>query len=374
MPTPPSWWRALAAPLAEHRHPIYAADVVATTARLILTTTTSEPRTLLAHARNDAPELVGALTDFFRTHGHLDPPADLAGRRAAARRARRIEATPAPLRPQVRGFADSLLHQREQAQQLGLRPNQLKTVEIRLDAVRDLALHLYAEGHVHWASVTTAQLESFLALAPARRASRLAGLRQFFAYAHRAKAVLHNPADPVTAVQQRGFNGPTLALAQQRALYRRWTTKQDIHPHEAFAGLAALLHAATITELRLLTDTAIDPDHQSVQFPGRSVALPLDDATWGALQRCQEHRRRLGSDNPHLLVTRLTRTRRSPAGAAHVRDSLAPVGLLPRILRSTRLLTLADELDIKVLTTSLGMSYAGVAHYRPGTTPPASFM
>jgi hypothetical protein len=51
MPTPPSWWRDLAAHLAEHRHPIYAADVVATTARLILTTTTSEPRTLLAHAR-----------------------------------------------------------------------------------------------------------------------------------------------------------------------------------------------------------------------------------------------------------------------------------------------------------------------------------
>src|SRR5215212_7667297 len=53
-----------------------------------------EPRALLAHARNDAPELVGALTDFFRTHGHLYPPSDLAGRRAAARRARRIEATP----------------------------------------------------------------------------------------------------------------------------------------------------------------------------------------------------------------------------------------------------------------------------------------
>jgi hypothetical protein len=37
--------------------------------------------------------------------------------------ARRIEATPAPLRPQVTGFADFLLLQREQAQQLGLRPN-----------------------------------------------------------------------------------------------------------------------------------------------------------------------------------------------------------------------------------------------------------
>jgi hypothetical protein len=34
-----------------------------------------------------------------------------------------------------------------------------------------------------------------------------------------------------------------------------------------------------------------------------------------------------------------------------------------RSKRSTRLLTLADELDIKQLTSALGMSYAGVAHY-----------
>ncbi|MGW2426297.1 hypothetical protein ACWC0C_45140 [Streptomyces sp. NPDC001709] len=91
--------------------------------------------------------------------------------------------------------------------------------------------------------------------------------------------------------------------------------------------------------------------------------LPLDNATWTALQRCLDHRSRLQTDNPHLLVTRLTRTTRAPAGAAHIRDSLAPAGLLPRILRSTRLVTLAEELDIKVLTASLGMSYTGVSHY-----------
>lgn len=365
LPTLPSWWNDLAAHLAEHRHPIYAADVVATTARLIRNTSTCDPYRLLAHARNDAPELAGALTDFFRTHGHLNPPPGLTDRRATARRAHRIEATPAPLRPQARGFATFLLLQRERAQQLGLHPSQLKTIEIRLAAVRDLALHLHTEGHTSWASVTTAHLESFLALKPALRAVRLAGLRQFFAYAHRAKAILHNPTDPITAVQQRGFHGPTLALARQRALYRRWATNHGIHPHEAFISLAALLHAASITELRLLTDTAIDPHHHSVHFPGRSVALPLDATTWTALQHCQEHRHQLSSDNPHLLVTRLTQTHRGPAGAAHIRDSLAPVGLLPRILRSTRLLTLADELDAKILTASLGMSYAGVAHYRP---------
>ncbi|MGW0396121.1 hypothetical protein ACWDYJ_35740 [Streptomyces sp. NPDC003042] len=62
-------------------------------------------------------------------------------------------------------------------------------------------------------------------------------------------------------------------------------------------------------------------------------------------------------------MTRLTTITTGPAGAAHIRDSLAPVGLLPRILRPTRLLTLADQLDIKQLTVALGMSYAGAAHY-----------
>lgn len=194
-------------------------------------------------------------------------------------------------------------------------------------------------------------------------------MRQFSAYAHRSKAILHNPTEPITAVQQSGFHPPTLAPAHQRTLYRRWATNHDIHPHEAFIGLAALLHAATTTELRRLTDADIDPHRQSIRFPGRSVHLPLDDATWQALRHCQEHRHRLGSDNPHLLVTRLTRTHHGPAGAAHIRDSLAPVGLLPSILRSTRLLALADELDAKILTVSLGMSYAGVAHYRPNPTP-----
>ncbi|MER5619221.1 hypothetical protein [Streptomyces sp. NPDC002215] len=365
MPAAPPWWSDFAAHLADHRHPIYAADVVATTARLIIATTTGDPGTLLAHAHSNAPELVGALTDFFRTRGHLAPPPDLADQRAATRRTRRIEAIPAPLRPQADAFADFLLLQREQARQLGLHPNQLKTIEIRLDTIRDLALHLHPKGHTSWASITTTDLESFLTLAPDRRASHLAGLRQFFAYAHHSKSILHNPTEPITAVQQRGFHGPTLTAGRQRTLYERWTTNYDIHPHEAFIGLAALLHAATITELRQLTNADIAPDRHSVRFPGRSVHLPLDSATWTALQRCQEHRSRLGTDNPHLLVTRLTRTDNGPAGAAHIRDSLAPVGLLPRILRSTRLLALADELDAKILTVSLGMSYAGVAHYRP---------
>ncbi|MER6218699.1 hypothetical protein ABT213_32285 [Streptomyces sp. NPDC001674] len=261
-------------------------------------------------------------------------------------------------------FAEVLVARRESAGRLGLRPNQLGSVEIRLDTVRDLALHLHAKGHTTWAGVHATDLEAFLARNPARRASWLAGLRQFFAHAHRIGLVLHDPAAAMEAPQPRGFSGSALTLDQQRALYHRWSAGANVLPHEALIGLAALLHAATTTELRHLTLTDIATASRTVRFPGRSVDLALDDATWRALEACLAHRRALHTDNPHVLVTRLTRVTTNSAGAAHIRDSPAQAGLLPRILRSTRLLTLAGELDVKQLTVALGMSYGGTAHYR----------
>ncbi|WBP91415.1 hypothetical protein [Kitasatospora cathayae] len=174
-----------------------------------------------------------------------------------------------------------------------------------------------------------------------------------------------NPSNSPDAPQHCGFRGPTLTLDHQRALYRRWTTNPGTHPHEALIGLAALLHAATTTELRHLTDAAVDTVRRTLHFPGRPnpTPTPLDAATWHALQRCLDHRARTGTANPHILTTRLTITTRTPAGAAHIRDSLTPASLLPQILRSTRLLTLAAQLDIELLTAALGMSYSGVTPY-----------
>ncbi|NXY98674.1 integrase [Streptomyces sp. BR123] len=363
MPAVPAWWDPFTAHLQTHRHTFYAADAITHTARLILKAGTTDPATLLHHAQHATPWLVRPLADFFRTHHLHDAPGTAEDARAAALRERRIEAVPAPLRPAVRAFARALVDQRERAAALGLRPNRLKTIEIRLDTVRDLALHAEGRGHRSWASVTTTDLEAFLARNPARRASWLAGLRQFFAHAHRTGVVLHNPAAPLDALQARGFRGATLTLDEQRILYHRWNGNGAMQPHEAFIGLAALLHAATTTELRLLALDHLTPARHAVRFPGRSVDLVLDTATWKALVGCLGHRSSLGTDNPHVLVTRLTRTTQEPAGAAHIRDSLAPVGLLPRVLRSTRLVTLAAELDIKQLTAALGMSYNGAAHY-----------
>ncbi|MEU5811871.1 hypothetical protein [Streptomyces sp. NPDC047718] len=233
---------------------------------------------------------------------------------------------------------------RENVERLGLEPNQLKAIEVRLDIVRDLALHLHAKGHITWAGVNTGDFGAFLARNPARGASWLAGLRQFFSHAHGTGLVLHNPAAAVEAPQPRGFSGSALTLDEPGVLYRRWSAGEGVLPHEAFIGLAALRHGAATTELRHLTLMDIATAARTIRFPRRSVDLALDEATWRALEACLTHRCALHTDNPHILVTRLTRVTTNPAGAAHIRDSLAPTGLLPRILRSTRLLTLADEL------------------------------
>lgn len=224
-----------------------------------------------------------------------------------ARRERRIQAVPAPLRPAVRGFAEALLVQRESAESLGLRPNRLKTIEVRLDTVRDLALYAHARGHTTWAALSVTDLEAFLARNPARRASWLAGLRQFFSHVHRTGVVLHNATALLDAPQSRGFRGATLTLAEQRVLYQRWSGSRDVHPHEAFVGLAALLHAATTTELRLLTLDQLSAARGTVRLPGRLIDIELDTATWSALEGCLGYRASLRTDNPHVLVTRLTR-------------------------------------------------------------------
>ncbi|MFI9366995.1 hypothetical protein ACIG5E_39085 [Kitasatospora sp. NPDC053057] len=121
---------------------------------------------------------------------------------------------------------------RAHAVEHGLRPKQLRTIEVRLTNVLDFALHLHDQGTSTWASVSTHDVETFLARNPARRAAHLAGLRQFFAHAHRTGTVLHDPTAPLDAPQHRGFRGPALTLDHQRALYRRWTTNPDAHPHD----------------------------------------------------------------------------------------------------------------------------------------------
>jgi hypothetical protein len=92
--------------------------------------------------------------------------------------------------------------------------------------------------------------------------------------------------------------------------YRRWTQEPGVHPHEAFVGLAALLHGASIQELRYLVLDDLDVlDHarHRLHLGKRRTALPLDPVTWNALESCLKHRSALKTSNPHVIVTEGTK-------------------------------------------------------------------
>jgi site-specific recombinase XerD len=307
--------------------------------------------------------LARTLETFFVTRG-LALPMDQAERLAAGRRQRRIDAIPDPLRPAVAAFAGTCLKARERARRAGTRPRTDSTIEHRLSAVRDLAVFLTAErGKGDWATADVHDIEAFLAARPGNRKSRLGAVRQFFAWARTSKLVLADPTRGLTARQPRGFRGPTVALPLQRQLFRRWTAVEGAHPHESVTGLLALLHGATCAELRGLAITDIDASAQAVQLGRRPAPTPLDPATWTALQRCLEHRARLGTANRHVLVTRQTKSTREPASAYYLSHILDPAGVRPQLLRGTRLAELVNTLDPKLVSAAFGMRPEGVTIY-----------
>lgn len=206
-------------------------------------------------------------------------------------------------------------------------------------------------------------IEAFLQLRPANRRATLTGLRQFFAWARSGKLILISPVSGLSAREPRGFRGPTALPGLQRELFRRWTSHPGVHPHEAVTGLLALLHGASSAELRLLTLGGIDPASQAIQLGSRPQPTPLDPASWTAVQRCLRHREQLGTANPHLLVTKQTKSTTAPASPYYLSHILDPAGVRPRLLRSTRLTDLVTSLDPKLVSAAFGMRPEGVMIY-----------
>lgn len=323
----------------------------------------THPQALLERAAWTDVRLTRALEDFF-TGTRRALPIDWEERRAADRRQRRIDAVPEPLRPAAAAFAERLLANRERARKAGTHPRKHATVDARLNAVRDLAVFLIAQrGKTDWATVDSADIEAFLHARSTRRAFYLAGLRQFFRFATRTRRILIDPTRGPTAPQPRGFRGPTLTRERQRFLFRRWTTDTQPHPHEAFVGLLALLHGATTTEIKHLADDAIDHDARAVRLGRRPQPTPLDPWTWTALERCTAHRRALRSSNPHRVITQRTKATRAPASEGYIKHTLDPVGIQPRILRSTRLADLVTTVDAKLVADAYGMTNEAVTAY-----------
>ncbi|MFD8781232.1 site-specific integrase, partial [Kitasatospora sp. NPDC059599] len=149
--------------------------------------------------------------------------------------------------PAVSAFDASRLRAQDRARRAGTRPRSDHTLETALATMRDLALFLVTEKDKDdWSPVDVHDIEAFLATLPKARKRRLTVLRQFFRFARAQKLVLVDPTRTLTVKEASGFRGRTLTLDQQRQLFRRWTTEERVHPHEALVGMLALLHGASI--------------------------------------------------------------------------------------------------------------------------------
>ena len=359
---PPDWLGDFASYLVGRHHPSRACAMLTRLGKHLVDDSPMHPQALLEAVAADVP-LARALEDFL-TASKLALRSDHDERRAAARRQSRIDAVPEPLRPAVARFAEYLVTGRDRARRVGAHPRGHATLEARLTAMRDFAQFLVGcRRKADWATADVGDIEAFLHAHPGRRASYLTGLRQFCRYGLRRRLMLIDPTAGVKAPQTMAFRGPTLPVARQRELFQRWSTSPDVHPHEAFVGLAALLHGATTQELQHLTDEDVDHDRHRIRLGRRPQPTPLDPWTWTALQHCLDHRKTLGSNNSHLLVTMQTKATRAAPSDGYVKNTLREVGIQPRILRSTRLVDLVGTVDPKLVAAAYGMRHEAVITY-----------
>jgi hypothetical protein len=364
LPAVPPWWQALTEFAAARHHPGGAVTILRHAGRVISAGTSAGPRQILAAAtRPDGTyDAAGRALDGFFTSQGLALPGDQAGRRAAARRQRYLNAVPAGLASAVAAFNDSQLAEQDRARRAGRRPFSDITLEGRLRILRDLAAHLAAGAITSWTEVTATDLDGFLAARPRSRHQDTYLLRRYFAWARQRKLILIDPARPLRPGAQPAFTAALLDTATQRELLRRWTSP-DAHPHERLAGLLALPHAASSAQIRNLTIAGLDRRQRTLALTRRPFPTPADPATWAAVQACLAHRDQLATLNPHVIVTGATRTSDAPADGSYLTGRLAPAGTTPSACRQTRIAQLVNDLDPKLTAAALGMRDNGLVRY-----------
>ncbi|MFC7660282.1 integrase [Pseudonocardia benzenivorans] len=364
--SPPDWLESFTAHVASRYCPSRACMLITELGRLLADEHSNLPAAVLDRARRPGRSmgpLARVLEDFFTDH-QLALATDHPEQLAAGRRRRRVDRVPAPLRPAVAGFCEKMLHARERARRAGTRARSDHTVETALTIVGDLAQFLIEQRGKHgWELVDIGDIEAFLAGMPASRKRRLVVLRQFFRFARARRLILVDPARDLSASEPSAFRGSTLTLAEQRSLFRRWTTDlsadsaagDGVHPHEALVGMLALLHGASSQEMRLMLIDDVDEHARAVRLGRRPHPVPLDPASWSVLQRCLAHRAQQRTDNPHVIVTKGTKAGRRAASTAYLSHVLDPCGAAPRMIRSTRLVDLVNVMDPKLVAAAFGM-------------------
>ena len=94
--------------------------------------------------------------------------------------------------------------------------------------------------------------------------------------------------------------------------------------------------------------------------------MPLDPITAAALTAAITARARQATSNPHLLITKDSRSHEtacSPYFMTHVLDG---AGVRPSTLRQTRLAEFAHQLDPRLVAAAFGMTEEGALHYLIG--------
>lgn len=277
---------------------------------------------------------------------------------------RRIARCPPPLRPAAERYLTWLLTSRERARRNGEQPLKDHTIEQRIAVLAQFATHLDHDGVGDWVTCSRGHIEAFLATGR-DHGFRLAALRDFFRFARKERICLTDPTAGLAHRPARGFRGQTLTRGDQAKLLRRWAGG-DCHPHEALVGLLALLHGASVSELRPLTVNNVNTATRTVKLGRRRHPVPLDPLSFTALQHCLEHRAALRTENPHVLVTRCTRAHRTPASQAYLSHVLDAAGVSPRLLRQTRLAKLTHRFDPRLVAAAFGMTPEGALHYLIG--------
>jgi hypothetical protein len=363
---PPPWLLDFAAHITGPHNPGRAAALITGLGRLLTDGGPTHPQALLERARTPGRSigpLARTLEEYFVGRG-LALRLDQAQRRAAERRRSRVLATPEPLRALVADFEAAMMGERERSRRAGTRPRADSTIEHHLATARDFAIFLIDHrGKRDWALVDVSDVEAFLATRPPMAKSWLSGLRRLMRTARARRVILIDPTAGLSVREPRAFHGQILDRGRQRQLYRRWSQQRDIHPHEAFVGLAALLHGASIQELRFLLLDDLDHTRHRLHLGKRPASVPVDPVTWAALESCLSHRAALKSPNPHVIVTKGTKLNSAPASHYYMTHVLDPAELTPTTARNTRLTDLAATLDPKILAAAFGMDPEGALYY-----------
>jgi hypothetical protein len=156
------------------------------------------------------------------------------------------------------------------------------------------------------------------------------------------------------------FGEPDDSPVQQSPRFgvAEWADVNDL-----IEGAVKGVHAASSAEIRSLAATGVDHRKRTVTLPGRPFPVPADPATWDAVQACLRYRDQLATLNPHLIVTKATRTGNAPADGSYLTRRLAPAGVTPSACRQTRIAQFVNDLDPKLTAAALGMQDSGLVRY-----------